>query len=134
MNKKLIIIIVAILVVGGGVTAFFLLRGGDEEEAPDVRMEYLLEEAFVVNVKDAMSLLKCTVTVVFNTDTIPPEELVLMQARMYDSVLRALRDCNEEELKAIDLNPVKAKIIQSLNETFEFESVVDILFSGYAVQ
>ncbi len=132
MNKKLIIIIAAVLVVGGGVAAFLLLGG--EKETPIVRTEHILEQPFVVNIKESRSLMKCSVTVVLNTDTISEDDLALMNARMYDTILLTLRDSTEDDLRAIDLSPLKQKIVRALNERFEFESVMDIEFTSFAIQ
>ena len=133
MSKKLIIIIVVVLVIAVAAVAIFVFVLGGDKEPPEVYTEYSPGEYFVTNVKDSNRLLKATIVLVLNTDTLE-EFLTENNSIIRDTVVFILRNQNEETLKANNLDGLKAEIAKGINERLEIENITDILFSDYALQ
>ena len=133
MNKKLVILLVAVLLVAVAAVALFVFVLGGEKEVPFVRTEHTPGDYFVTNVKDSYNLLKVTVVLVLDTDTIT-KMLTENEATIRDTILTVLRLQDAEALKAADLTPVKQAIRDALNEKLEIENIIDILFYDYALQ
>ncbi|MCL1829505.1 MAG: flagellar basal body-associated FliL family protein [Oscillospiraceae bacterium] len=134
MNKKLIIIIIAVvMVVIVGVALYIFVFSGDRE-LPYVYAEYSPGDFFVTNVKEPSTrLLKVTVVLSLNTDTLG-EMLKANNSVIRETILFVLRDQDEETLRAVNLDGVKTKITNALNEKLEIDNITGILFSDYAVQ
>lgn len=133
MNKKLIIIIALVLVVVAVAAVLILFVFGGDKELPYVRTEFSPGEYFVVNVMDTNRLLKVTVVMVLNTDTLT-ESLTEQNTEIRDAITTFLRAQSEETLRATDLSAMKAELATILNEMLEIDNITGILFSDYAIQ
>ena len=134
MKSKLPLIIVAVLVIAIiAVVLFVFVFNGEEKAIPIVRTEFSPGDYFVVNLKDSTRLLKATVVMVLNTDTL--EEYMLERASLIrDSINSVLRDQDEATMRSIDLSGVKEEIRVALNEKLEIDNITDILLTDIAVQ
>lgn len=133
MNKKLIIIIAAVLVVAAVAAVLFLFVFNGDKELPYVRTEHSPGEYFIANVNESNRLLKVTIMLVLNTDTLT-EMLEERNTEIRDTILTVLRAQKEATLREVDLSDVKQEIVQAVNARLGIDNVVDVLFSDYALQ
>jgi flagellar basal body-associated protein FliL len=130
--KKIIPIIAVIIVAAMALTGCSIF-GGSKGELPYVRTEHATGDYFVVNVKDSGRLLKATVFLVLNTNTLEAT-LTERDMEIRDTIIATLRTYDETALRALDLSPIKAKLVSTLNEKLEIDNITDILFIDYALQ
>lgn len=130
MKRRSPAVLAAIIAV---LIAAVILSGCGEKEIPIVRTEFETGDYFVVNLKDSNRLLKITIVLVLDTDTL--EEMMTSSAfEIRDTIATILRDQDEETMRSIDLSGVKEKIRTGLNEKLEIDNITDILFTDIAVQ
>lgn len=133
MNKKILIIILAVVVLAAIAVVLYLFVFSDGEPKI-VYTEFTPGEYFVTNVKESNRLVKITVVLQLNTDTLT-ETLTEKESVIRDTIGFLLRDTDEASFTSEEgLVRLGERITDSLNERLEIDNITGVLFYDFVLQ
>lgn len=131
--RKNIIIIVVVLVIAGAAAYFLFLQPPPEPET----MFYSPGESFVTNIKDSVRLLKTAVVLeLITADTEKVTEYLTENNHVIrDIILSTLRNKNEEELRAQDIqDELREEIKASISDKMGIDYLQKVYFNDFVIQ
>lgn len=127
--KKAVIFILLIIVVAAGVVLHVFVFNEPKPEYD----QYSPGEYFVTNVKDSNRLLKTSVVLELDSKKMR-EELSEKNTLIRDTIIFILRELNEEEVRAPDVqDKLRERLKNALNEQLGTEHVIGILFNDFVM-
>lgn len=134
MNKKMIMIVLAVLVIAAVAVVLYMTVFSGDGTLPYVYTEYTPGEYFVTNAKDSSRLVKITVVLQLNTDTLE-KFLTEREASIRDTIGFILRDTGEADFKSKSgLLAMGERIVSELNEMLEIDNITGVLFYDFVLQ
>ena len=138
MNKMIIIIVALVLILGGGGAAVFFFVLGGEEGPPPPPVIFSPGDFFIVNVKDSNRLLKTAVLVAVSGERAHrglPDRLEEDMYVVRDTIIFILRELTEDKIRLMGAeDEVRSMLVAGLNEKFDTDGIVDILFTEFVIQ